>query len=156
MKFVFKKPFEVEIREEILREVKPNEVLIKTLCALISTGTKLTAYSSEFPKDSAWSQYIKYPFRPGYCNVGEVIKVGSNVKDIKEGDRAASLAPHQDYVIVPEDQVIKIPSEIFNEEAAFHTIAVGVMNSIRLAKVSLGDKIAIARGWFTRSNGYLV
>jgi len=54
--------FEVE-------EAGEGEVLIETEATLISTGTELTALTGDFPKDSAWSRYIKYPFMPGARSV---------------------------------------------------------------------------------------
>ena len=140
---VFKRPFVVSIEEEEVREPSSHEVLVKTSCTLISTGTELTAYSKSFPDKSAWSDYVKYPFRPGYCNVGTVIKVGSKVKSVRVGDRVASSAHHTEYAVVSEDNVIKVPDEVPDEEAAFHTIAAGVTNSVRLAQVSLGDSVGV-------------
>ena len=141
---VFKEPFKVSIEEEELRDIGPHEVIVKTRCTLISTGTELTAYSGQFPEASRWADYVEYPFRPGYCNVGEVVEVGSHVKEFEVGDRVASLGGHAEYVIVPERELIKIPDEVSDEEAVFHTIAAGVMNSVRLASVSLGDFVVVA------------
>ena len=140
---VFKKPFEVDIEEEELRDIGPHEVLVETRCTLVSTGTELTAYSGQFPEASRWAEYVKYPFRPGYCNVGEVVEVGSRVKEFKVGDRVASLGGHAEYVIVSEHELVKIPDEVGDEKAVFHTIAAGVMNSVRLAGVSLGDFVVV-------------
>ena len=140
---VFEKPFKVSIKEEEVREPKAHEVVIKTHCTLISIGTELTAYSGQFPKPSRWAEYVKYPFRPGYCNVGEIVKVGSHVRQFKPGDRVASLGGHAEYVTIPENELIKVPDEVSNDEATFHTIAVGVMNSVRLAKASLGDLVVV-------------
>jgi len=133
----------VDIEQEDIREPRSHEVLIKTSCTLISIGTELTAYSKSFPEGSAWSNYVKYPFRPGYCNVGVITKIGEKVKSVEVGDRVASLARHAEYVVVSEDEIVKIPEELTNEEAAFHTIAAGVMNSVRLAQVSLGDSVGV-------------
>lgn len=140
---VFSKPMKVGIEAFELREPAENEVLVKTKATLISTGTELTALTGDFPDQSAWSMYIKYPFAPGYSSIGEVIKCGSRVKDISIGDIVASTSHHATHALVRADELIKVPENIKVENACFHTIAAGVMNSIRLAKVSLGESVVI-------------
>ena len=56
-----------------------GELLIRTRCTLMSIGTELTIFSGAFPANSAWSSYGKFPFVPGYSNVGEVVGIGGNV-----------------------------------------------------------------------------
>lgn len=140
---VFKEPFKVDIGIEEISELKPHEVLIRTSYTLISTGTELTAYSKSFPEGSAWSAYVKYPFRPGYCNVGSVVKVGENVKNFRVGDRVASPAGHVEYAVIDESKLVKVPDGVQDEMATFHTIASGVMNSVRSARVELGDSVGV-------------
>ncbi|MFQ6095533.1 MAG: zinc-binding alcohol dehydrogenase, partial [Candidatus Bathyarchaeia archaeon] len=110
---------------------------------LISTGTELTALTGDFPKASAWSRYIKYPFIPGYSSVGRIREVGPEVEGFEVGDRVAAKSPHATHAVVEADELIKVPENVGAEEACFHTIASGVMNSVRLAKVSLGDSVVI-------------
>ena len=139
----FRKPHEIDIEEVELPEPNPNQILIKTNVTLISAGTELTALTGAFPSGSAWSRYVKYPFRPGYSNVGVVVKTGSSVRGSKEGDRVATMAPHSDYAIVDAENAMKIPEGISDEEATFHTLASGVMNSVRLARISLGESVVV-------------
>ena len=139
----FEEPYKVALHEETIPKPKEHEVLVKTLVTLISTGTEMTAYTGDFPKRSEWSNYVKYPFKPGYSNVGKVIEVGSNVKELKKGDIVASLASHTQYYIASEYQLVKVPSTIDIKEAAFHTLACIVLNSVRLSEIKLGESIVI-------------
>lgn len=133
----------VKIEEFDVKEPSENEVLIETMATLISTGTELTALTGDFPEQSAWSMYVKYPFIPGYSSVGKIIKCGDKVKDFAVGDLVAAVSPHATYASVSAAQLIRVPENIGIEEACFHTIAAGVMNSIRLAKVSLGESVVV-------------
>ncbi|MEM3815942.1 MAG: zinc-binding dehydrogenase [Candidatus Bathyarchaeia archaeon] len=133
----------VEIEEFDVREPSEGEVLIESVATLISTGTELTALTGDFPKPSAWSMYVKYPFIPGYSCVGRIIMCGANVKGFKTGDLVAATSPHATHTTIRADQIMSVPEGINVEEACFHTIAAGVMNSIRLAKVSLGESVAV-------------
>ncbi len=142
-RIVFRKPNSIKIEEAKLPELSSGQILVKTLVTLISAGTEITALTGRFPPNSAWSRYVRYPFYPGYSNVGIVIDVGDSVRDIREGDRVASLAGHTEYAILNEKDVVKVPEGITDEEAAFHTIASGVMHSVRLANILLGDVVVI-------------
>lgn len=107
--------------EIILEEVPPpaisdNEVLVKTHCSLISTGTELAGIS--ISKESLLTRAMKQPhnvkkalkmasekgfFRTykiikgmldfgtpvGYSLAGEVLEIGKNIRDIKKGDFVA-------------------------------------------------------------------
>ncbi|RLE73330.1 MAG: hypothetical protein DRJ45_00420 [Thermoprotei archaeon] len=140
---VFEKPRRVVIKYRDLPKPSGKQILVKTSMTLISTGTELTVLSGDFPPKSAWAEYGKYPFIPGYSNVGIVVEKGREVKDIDIGDRVASTAPHSQYALISSKDVVKIPDKVSDEEAVFHTIAIIVMNSVRLARISLGDCVIV-------------
>ncbi|RLF21008.1 MAG: hypothetical protein DRZ82_00025 [Thermoprotei archaeon] len=140
---VFLKPHVVKIMEEELPKPQGNEVLIRTKLTLISAGTELTALTGNFPPGSRWANYVRYPFRPGYCNVGIVEEVGGDVKEINVGDVVVSTAHHSQYALMSSDNVIKVPGGVHLEEAVFHTIAAGVMHSVRISGVTLGTSVVV-------------
>ncbi|MEM3592032.1 MAG: zinc-binding dehydrogenase [Candidatus Bathyarchaeia archaeon] len=140
---VFPKANTIEIEEFDVKEPSEGEVLVENVATLISTGTELTALTGDFPERSAWSIYVKYPFVPGYSSVGRIVKCGAEVEGFTVGDMIAAMSPHATYATVRADQIIKVPEGVNVEEACFHTIAAGVMNSVRLAKVSLGESVAV-------------
>jgi acryloyl-coenzyme A reductase len=77
-----KKPLvvkEVELKEEL----GPKEVLIKQELTGVCYRDILTA-EGFFPR-------AKFPLIPGHEIAGKIVKVGSDVKDFKEGDYVASL-----------------------------------------------------------------
>src|ERR1051326_5116169 len=95
----FPAPRQVELREVPLEPPGPGQALVRTLCTLISTGTELTALTGDFPPDSAWSRYVRYPWTAGYSHGGEVEAVGAGVEALQPGDRLASHAPHTDRTV---------------------------------------------------------
>ena len=143
LRIVFPDRLKIESQKFDLEEVGEGEALIETEATLVSTGTELTALTGNFPKDSAWSRYIKYPFIPGYSSVGRITEVGTGVEKLKVGERVAATSPHATHSLVNADQLVTVPSSVKVEEACFHTIAAGVMNSVRLAKVSLGESVVV-------------
>lgn len=140
---VFPKPREVVIEEREVPKIKDDEVLVKTKRSLISTGTELTILSGDFPEKSYWSNYGKYPFVPGYCNIGEVIEVGEKVDKNLVGKIVASYAPHSLYVSVKASEVRIVPEGISYEEASFFTIAEIVMNGVRRSQITFGESVVI-------------
>jgi threonine dehydrogenase-like Zn-dependent dehydrogenase len=72
-----------------------------------------------------------------------VVKCGSKVKDFMIGDIVAATSPHATHAVVRADHLVKVPENINVEDACFHTIAAGVMNSVRLARVSLGESVVV-------------
>jgi len=142
-RLVFKEPKKVEIEEDNLPELLPNQILIKTRVTLISTGTELTMLSGEYPKGSVWNNITKYPVFPGYSNCGVVEKVGGNVQKFNVGDRVSSAAPHAEYAVIEEDRAVKVPDGISDDEATFGTLSATVMNSVRLANIKLGESVIV-------------
>lgn len=104
---VFPKPFEVEVEEFEVGEPSSGQVLIESELTLISTGTELTALTGDFPKPSAWSNYVKYPFIPGYTCIGRVMKTGLNVADFKIGDRVAAVTPHAKHSLARAEDLVQ-------------------------------------------------
>jgi len=140
---VFKKPKEVVIEDRIKPQLGDGEVLIKTKCTLISTGTELTVLSGDFPKNSSWAEYGKYPFVPGYSNIGVVVEVGNGVDKSWLGVRVANYGSHSAYVKLPVVSAFPVPENISDEQAVFFTIAQIVMNGVRRSGLTWGESTAI-------------
>ena len=80
---VFPAANQVEIRQVPLPPMAPNEVLVKTLYTMVSSGTELRVFSGRGEAEG------RFPIIPGYCVVGEVIEVGPEAKGWKVGDRVS-------------------------------------------------------------------
>lgn len=83
----------------------------------------------------------------GYSSAGTVIEVGSEVRGIRPGDRVAcggvGHASHAEIVSVPSNLCARIPDGVPSEQAAFATIASIALHGVRLAEVSLGERVAV-------------
>lgn len=61
------------------------------------------------------------PFVPGQEGAGVVTEVGSDVKDLRPGDRVAyagTLTSYAEYTVVPAERLVKIPEKVTFEQAA--------------------------------------
>ena len=121
----------------------PGHVLVQSQLTLISTGTELTLYGGEFPSQSAWARMARYPFTPGYANIGVVQEVGAGVDPGWEGAQVATRGRHQQLNVLAADTLWRVPDSVPQEEAAFFTLAQTVMNGVRRAQVGWGDSVAV-------------
>ena len=83
------------------------------------------------------------PLPLGYCNVGEVIDVGSGVTEFKIGDRVASNGHHAEVVCIGQNLVAKIPDTVSFDQASFTVIGAIGLQGIRLIAPTFGETIVV-------------
>jgi len=87
------------------------------------------------------------PVPLGYSSAGIVIDVGQGVEGFGVGDRVAcagsGFASHAEIVSVPVNLCAKIPKDVDFESAAFVALGGIALEAVRLAKVSLGEKVVV-------------
>lgn len=86
---------------------------------------------------------LAQPLPLGYCNVGVVSEVGSDVAGFKIGDRVVSNGPHADVVRVPRNLCAVIPDNVPDDEASFTVVASIGLQGIRLAEPTLGESFVV-------------
>src|SRR5689334_6454065 len=98
----------VEIRELPTPHPASGEVLVRTLCSGISSGTERLVYRGEVPAELALDDTIgalggsfSYPFAYGYACVGEVAE---------SGQRVFAFHPHQDVFTAQPGELIPLPA----------------------------------------------
>jgi predicted dehydrogenase/threonine dehydrogenase-like Zn-dependent dehydrogenase len=150
--------------------VKSGEVLIQTTRSLVSLGTermlvefgrsnlfqkakqqpdKVREVLNKVRTDGLKSTFnavlnkLDQPLPLGYCNVGRVVAIGSEVKEFSVGDRVASNGPHAEFVSVPKNLVTRIPENVSDEEAAFTVIGAIALQGIRLAKPTFSETVVV-------------
>ena len=83
----------------------------------------------------------------GYSASGEVIKVGSDVKDIKVGDRVAcagaGIANHAEYISVPRNLVMKVPDGLDYDKASTVTLGGIALQGVRRGDFRLGEFVVV-------------
>ena len=101
-------PRRVEIRELPAPRPAAGEVLVRTLCSGISSGTERLVYRGEIPAELTLDDTIdalggtfSYPFAYGYACVGEVAESGQTV---------FAFHPHQDVFAAQAGELIPLPA----------------------------------------------
>ncbi len=134
---------EVSIEKFELGTPGADQVCVRTIVSLISTGTETIAYNRAFDPGTHWDNYIKYPFTPGYSTVGRVAAVGSDVNSVAEGDLVALKRPHASAHMVGEGQCLPIPESMAAEQAAWFALAKITFMGAKAAEYQLGDRVLI-------------
>ena len=133
------------IEVDLPDEPGPNEFMIQTRVTLMSMGTELACYKADSEPGSHWHGWVKHPFFPGYSCVGEVIKVGTEVEGINIGERIFHTTSHRQYanLPIPSDQVVKVPIEVNDEDAAWSKLATITQTAVRQAEHTMGDTAVV-------------
>jgi predicted dehydrogenase/threonine dehydrogenase-like Zn-dependent dehydrogenase len=158
------------IEEVPAPQVKSGFVLIKTKRSLVSLGTErmLVEFGKAnlinkarqqpdkvkmvldkmktdgiIPTLEAVFNKLGQPLPLGYCNVGEVVAVGSGVSEFNIGDRVTSNGHHAEFVCVPKNLTAKIPESVSDDDACFTVIGSIGLQGIRLLEPSLGETIVV-------------
>jgi NADPH2:quinone reductase len=91
---------------------KANEVVVK----IAASGVN---FIDIYQREGRYP--VPLPFVLGQEGAGVVSDVGSDVKDIKEGDRVAwtgILGSYAEYAAIPADRVVSVPKEVSDHQAA--------------------------------------
>ena len=159
-----------EVAEVPVPKVSSGSLLIKTSNSLVSAGTERMLV--EFGKAS-WIErarkqpdkvkmvlekiqtdglkptmekvfdHLDKPLPLGYCNVGRIVEIGSDVMGYTIGDRVVSNGKHAEVVDVPLNLCAKVPEKVSDEEASFTVLGAVALQGIRLAKPTLGESIVV-------------
>lgn len=138
--------------------LKPDEVRIKTLFSGISAGTELTLYRGTNPYLSKrWDDQkrlflpetgpsLSYPVTNlGYEEVGEIIEVGTEVKDVRVGMQLFGTWGHRTHHVAPLSYVIPrlMPPGAEPIFGIFSHLGAIALNGVHDAAGRLGETVAV-------------
>jgi len=98
--------------------VAAGQVLVRTIRSLVSPGTELSFFEGTHiglpdPKNT----WAKYPFRPGYATIGEVVEVGAGVAAPKVGARIFFFGFHAHWNLLSTERVwLETPADLSDEK----------------------------------------
>ncbi len=124
----------------------PTEVLVRAACTLVSAGTEIAIYSgSHIGYTIPDATYPRLPMNPGYAFAGTVETVGEAVTSLQPGDRVSGGMPHADWAVVDVSRggLLPLPETVSFEQACLARVAVFSLQGIRLARLQLGEQVAV-------------
>lgn len=163
------KPKTIEIQDIELEPIDKKSVVVKTKFSGISHGTELALYRGTAPqlarpfdkelrlfpaiKDRAIPEVLNRGL--GYENVGEVIEVGSEVRNFKPGDLLWCWAPHITHYVFEEGKEgagwppplgnysAMLPAGVSPEEGIFTALSEIALTGVHDANIKVGDDVAV-------------
>jgi threonine dehydrogenase-like Zn-dependent dehydrogenase len=105
------------------KPLEPHEVTGRMVRSLVSPGTELAGYQGQ------WA-FARYPLTPGYSAVFQVTDVGSEVTDLKPGDLAFCMGPHQSYQRALRQYVVPLPQGLSTDAAPFARLMCVTMSTL--------------------------
>ncbi|NDU71957.1 dehydrogenase [Actinomadura sp. DSM 109109] len=144
--FWIRSPGEGEIRDVVLPEPGPGEVLVRTVYSGVSRGTEAIVFRGGVPpnqhaimrapfQDGAFPGPVKY----GYLNVGVVEHGPADLA----GRTVFCLYPHQTRYVVPASAVTPVPDGVPPERAILAGTVETAVNALWDAAPLVGDRIAV-------------
>lgn len=123
---VFTGPGLVELRDEPLPPLPPDQLAVRCRASAISPGTEMLIYRGQAPVDlpvdetlPSLSGDLAYPLHYGYAAVGQVVEVGSRDLASWQSRRVFAFQPHASAFHAPPDQLIPLPDEVTWDQALF-------------------------------------
>lgn len=120
-----------------------QQVSVRAVCSLISTGTETTVLNGNFAPGTHWHEWAQYPFYPGYSMIGRVEAVGRGVTRVKPGDLVAARMKHQSRFVAGEEEVFPVPAGVDPAEAAWFALAKITYIGAQAARYRLGGSAII-------------
>jgi predicted dehydrogenase/threonine dehydrogenase-like Zn-dependent dehydrogenase len=126
-------------QEGVVRAVAENPSHLGKIWNVLKTQGPVRTFSEVKAK---FSEYAVL----GYSGAGIVVDRHESVIDLEIGDRVAyggEGTGHGETVLVGRNLAVKIPADVPFEHAAFATLGSIALNAVRIANISLGEKVAV-------------
>jgi 2-desacetyl-2-hydroxyethyl bacteriochlorophyllide A dehydrogenase len=143
----FTAPKQVELREESLPALGPDDVLVETVCSSISAGSEMLVYRGQFPKlvdaHDTFSSNINYPSPYGYACVGIIRETGKRVnKDLRD-KLVFGFQPHTSSFICHPSTLIFAPASLSAETCSFLPNMETAVNLVQDAAPIIGERVLV-------------
>ncbi len=127
----------------LLPDLASGDVLIENEYTVVSAGTE-RANLVQLPNTGTSEN--GFPFYPGYCGIGRVVKLGDRVDALRLGDRViVAWAGHSSHSVKPATGLVKVEDDRIDPlEAAFAHIASFSLLGVRKLKIELGESVMVA------------
>ncbi len=142
---VFTRPYTAELLDVECPPPGAHEVSVRLTCSGISAGTeKANFIGSRNGINVSEDDAPVFPRTVGYSAAGVVTAVGGGVESVGVGDRVIVFwGKHCKDITISEHNVMKIPDEVKDEEAAIAFIATFPLAAVRKTKLEIGESAMV-------------
>jgi threonine dehydrogenase-like Zn-dependent dehydrogenase len=146
-------PNQVAFREYENGPIKNGEIRVRSLFGAAKHGTEMALYKGyAAPRgafDDEWKIFrretsaSRFPVRLGNTCIGEVIEVGSQVADVKEGDIVYRYGSFREEHVWKAATVRHLPADVPWQAATCLDPADFALGAVRDGHVRIGDAVAV-------------
>jgi 2-desacetyl-2-hydroxyethyl bacteriochlorophyllide A dehydrogenase len=142
-------PLRVEIRQEPVAPVGPDDVRVRSLVSGVSAGSELLVYRGDAPNDMppdlpTVGGDFGFPIKFAYASVGRVTEVGSRVTQLGVDDLVFVHHPHQTEYVVPADAPIRLPAGLHPDVGVFAANLETAVTVVLDAHPRIGEAVLVA------------
>jgi predicted dehydrogenase/threonine dehydrogenase-like Zn-dependent dehydrogenase len=126
-------------QEGLLKEVADNPSHITKILNVMKVNGPVGTIREVLAK---FSEYAAL----GYSGAGFVVEKHATVTDLEIGDRVAyggEGTGHAETIVTGRNLVARVPDSVPFEDACFATLGSIALNAVRIANISLGDRVVI-------------
>ncbi|HEV8636545.1 MAG TPA: zinc-binding dehydrogenase [Chloroflexota bacterium] len=142
-------------------DLEPGEALVRTQHSIVSSGTEGASFTDLVRQMPGWPPTgLEYPRRTGYGNLGEVVAIGDDVRNVAVGDRVLTFAQHAEYTIANvarrgpaaravdspragQPFALHVPKELDGVRAVATRMAGVSITGLRSSSVQPGDRVVV-------------
>jgi 2-desacetyl-2-hydroxyethyl bacteriochlorophyllide A dehydrogenase len=144
----FGAPQRVEIRQEPVAHLGPDDVRVHNLVSGVSAGSELLVYRGSAPRElqpdlPTVDGDFGFPIKFAYASVGRVIEAGSLVSQLAVDDLVFVHHPHQTEYVVPADFPIRLPDGLPADVGVFAANLETAVTVVLDAHPRLGEAILV-------------
>ena len=143
---VFTEAYVAELLDVECLPPNANEVTVNLEYSAISSGTEKANFIGmrNGPSVAEDTEPPVFPRTVGYSAAGIVTEIGSNVNDIKVGDKVVVFwGKHKKNITVNRGSVVKIPDEVSTKEASMTLISTFPLAAIRKTRLEIGESAMV-------------
>ena len=123
-RIIFPRKGEVVLEDLELPSLQAQDVRVRTRYSLMSIGTETTILNQRYEANTHFSERFRFPqLKTGVQAVGHVEGIGSEVNDLKIGDRIFMRMAHGSHQVVPASECSLIPDPIDLKQACWCGLA---------------------------------
>jgi predicted dehydrogenase len=126
-------------QEGVLKEVSDNPSHIRKVLDVMKVNGPVSTLREVRAK---FTEYAPL----GYSGAGILVEKHATVSDLEPGDRVAyggEGTGHAETIITGRNLVARVPADVRLDQACFATLGSIALNSVRIANIGLGDRVAI-------------